>query len=84
MPKPKGGAAVLRDMLETAKKYGPGAMETLGKAAVEGDSDAAKALVKLFADMMKVLGEGETSETLKLIERIRSGKRGPGRPRDAD
>ena len=81
MPKAKGGSVVLREMFDIAKEYGPASMKTLGQAAAEGDIDAAKALQRFFADFMKLMGEGEASETLKEIARIRSGKRPPGRPR---
>jgi len=80
VPKPKGGAAVLREMYGIAKEYGPESMRTLGKAAAEGDIDAAKALQRFFNDFMKAMGEGEASEVLKEIARIRAGKRPPGRP----
>lgn len=83
MAKAKGGAAVFREMFDIAKKFGPPSMETLGKAAAEGDVEAAKALQRFFADFMKLMGEGEGSENLKLIQKIRSGKRPTGRPRNA-
>jgi len=81
MSKPKTGAAVFREMFELAKSYGPESMRTLGKAAADGDIDAAKALQRFFNDFMKLMGEGEASEVLKEIARIRAGKRPPGRPR---
>jgi len=82
MPKRKGSGAVMRDMFEIAQRYGPESMETLGKAAADGDVDAAKALQRFFTDFMKLMGEGEASDVLKLIQGIRSGKRPRGRPRN--
>ena len=80
MPKPKTGAAVFRDMFEIAKEYGPPSMKTLGEAAAGGDIDAAKALQRFINDFIKLMGEGEASELMKDIARIRAGKRPPGRP----
>lgn len=84
MPKLKNSGTVMREMFEIAQGYGPKSMETLGKASEEGDVDAAKALQRFFADYMKLMGEGEALEVLKLVQAIRSGKRPRGRPRDSD
>jgi hypothetical protein len=79
--KRKDSSAVMREMFDIAQQYGPMSMETLGKAAAEGDVDAAKALQNFFSTYMKLMGEGEASEVLRMVQAIRSGKRPRGRPR---
>jgi dihydrodipicolinate synthase/N-acetylneuraminate lyase len=80
LPKKQSPNEIFKEMFEICQEFGPDSMRTLGRAAKAGDVESAKALQRFFTDYMKLMGEGEASETLKTIQAIRAGKRPQGRP----